>query len=70
MAEVTNIGLEVFGEMGKFKLWLNTPVFSLGNNKPFELLRDSYGKEMVIDPIYPLALQTYYSSLMIKKMSF
>ena len=48
MAEVTNLGLEVFGEMGKFKLWLNTPVFSLGNNKPFELLRDSYGKEMVI----------------------
>jgi putative toxin-antitoxin system antitoxin component (TIGR02293 family) len=48
MAEVTNIGLDVFGEMNKFKLWLNTPNFSLGNLMPLELLNDSYGKEMVI----------------------
>ena len=48
MAEVTNIGLEVFGDMGKFKLWLYTPNFALGNLKPIDLLRDSYGKEMVI----------------------
>lgn len=48
MAEVTNIGLDVFGNMEKFKLWLNTPSFALGNLKPIELLRDSYGKEMVI----------------------
>ena len=48
MAEVTNVGLDVFGEMDKFKLWLHTPNFSLGNLKPIELLTDSYGKEMVI----------------------
>ncbi|MBU0765687.1 MAG: DUF2384 domain-containing protein [Bacteroidetes bacterium] len=48
IAEVTNIGLELFGEMNKFKLWLDTPNFALGNHKPIELLRDSYGKEMVI----------------------
>lgn len=48
MAEVTNFGLEVFGKMEKFKLWLDTPNFALGNLKPMELLRDSYGKEMVI----------------------
>ena len=48
MAEVTNIGLDVFGSMDKFKLWLDTPNFSLGNLKPIELLKDSYGKEMVI----------------------
>jgi putative toxin-antitoxin system antitoxin component (TIGR02293 family) len=48
MAEVTNIGLDVFGNMSKFKLWLDTPNFSLGNLKPLELLSDSYGKEMVI----------------------
>lgn len=47
MAEVTNIGLEVFGDMNKFKLWLDTPNFALGNLKPIELLKDSYGKEMV-----------------------
>jgi putative toxin-antitoxin system antitoxin component (TIGR02293 family) len=48
MAEVTNVGLDVFGNMEKFKLWLDTPNFSLGNLKPMELLKDSYGKEMVI----------------------
>jgi putative toxin-antitoxin system antitoxin component (TIGR02293 family) len=48
MAEVTNVGLDVFGEMDKFRLWLDTPNFSLGNMKPIELLNDSYGKEMVI----------------------
>lgn len=48
MAEVTNVGLDVFGDMEKFKLWLDTPSFSLGNLRPLELLSDSYGKEMVI----------------------
>ncbi|MCA1759235.1 MAG: DUF2384 domain-containing protein [Bacteroidales bacterium] len=48
MAEVTSIGLDVFGSMEKFKLWLRTPVFAFGNLKPIELLKDSYGKEMVI----------------------
>ncbi len=51
MAEVTNVGLDVFGDMEKFKLWLDTPNFSLGNLKPIELLRDSYGKEMVISEL-------------------
>ena len=48
MAEVTNVGLEVFGNMEKFKLWLDTPNYALGSLKPMELLKDSYGKEMVI----------------------
>ena len=48
MAEVTKEGLEVFGNMDKLKLWLNTPNFSLGKIKPIELLKDSYGKELVI----------------------
>lgn len=48
MAEVTNMGLDVFGNMEKFKLWLDTPVFSLGSLKPMELLKDSYGKELVL----------------------
>ena len=48
MAEVTNVGKEVFGDIEKFKLWLDTPNFALGNMKPFELLKDSYGKELVI----------------------
>lgn len=48
IAEVTNLGLEVFKNNDKFKLWLETPNYALGNLKPLELLKDSYGKEMVI----------------------
>lgn len=48
MAEVTNIGLDVFGNMEQFRLWLGTPNFALGKRKPVELLKDSYGKELVV----------------------
>jgi putative toxin-antitoxin system antitoxin component (TIGR02293 family) len=48
MAEVTTVGLDVFGDMEKFKLWLDTPNFALGKMKPIELLKGSYGKEMVL----------------------
>lgn len=48
MAEVTKVGLDVFGDMDKLRLWLNTPNYALGNLKPIELLKDSYGKELVI----------------------
>ena len=51
MAEVTSVGLDVFGELDKFKLWLNTPNFALGNLNPMELLKDSYGKELVISEL-------------------
>ena len=51
MAEVTKAALDVFGDMEKFKLWLETPNFSLGNLKPIELLKDSYGKELVMDEL-------------------
>lgn len=51
MAEVTLSGLEVFGSSEKFRLWLNTPNYALGNQKPVELLRDSYGKEMVLSEL-------------------
>ena len=48
MAEVTKVGLDVFGSLEKLKLWLDTPNFALGKLKPKELLKDSYGKEMVL----------------------
>lgn len=48
LAEVTNFGMEVFGSSEKFYSWLNTPSYALRNHKPVELLRDSYGKEMVM----------------------
>lgn len=48
LAEVTNYGKEVFDSTEQFYLWLNTPSFALGNLKPAELLKDSYGKELVM----------------------
>ena len=48
MAEVTHAGLEVFGNMEKFRLWLDTPSFALGSSRPIDLLKDSYGKELVL----------------------
>ena len=51
MAEVTKVGLDVFGNMDKLKLWLNTPNYALGNLTPIELIKDSYGKELVISEL-------------------
>lgn len=51
MAEVTKMGLDVFGTMEKLRLWLNTPNYALGRLKPIELLKDSYGKDMVMSEL-------------------
>ncbi len=51
IAEVTKVGLDVFGNMDKLKLWLDTPNFALGKLKPIELLKDSYGKELVLSEL-------------------
>ena len=51
MAEVTEIGVEVFGDMEKFKQWLYTPNFALGKMPPMDLLADSYGKDLVISEL-------------------
>lgn len=48
IAEVTNFGIEVFGSSEKYYNWLNTPSHALSGYKPGELIRDSYGKEMVM----------------------
>ena len=48
LAEVTNFGNEVFDSPEQFYLWLNTPSYALGSLKPAELLKDSYGKELVM----------------------
>lgn len=51
LAEVTSLGITVFGPE-KFYLWLQTPNFSLGNLRPKELLKDSYGKELVVEELH------------------
>ncbi len=54
LAEVTNLGNQVFDNKTFFYTWLNTPSFALGNLKPIELLKDSYGKEMVLAELYKI----------------
>lgn len=48
LAEVTNFGIAVFGSSEKFYAWLQTPSYALGGLKPSELIKNSYGKEMVM----------------------
>ena len=48
LTEVTNMGMSVFENLDNFHDWLNTSSLALDNNKPVELLQDSYGKELVI----------------------
>ena len=43
IAEVTKVGLDVFGNVEKLKLWLDTPSYALGKLKQIELLKYSYG---------------------------
>ena len=51
LAEVIRLGNDVFDSTQQFYLWLKTPTFALENLKPIELLKDSYGKEMVVTEI-------------------
>jgi putative toxin-antitoxin system antitoxin component (TIGR02293 family) len=51
LAEVTNFGEQVFDSTDQFYLWLNTPSYALGNLKPGELLKDSYGKDLVMSEL-------------------
>ena len=48
LAEVLYHGARIFGDDAKFKVWLNTPSYPLGNSKPIDLLEDSYGKDLVM----------------------
>lgn len=48
LAEVTQEGVNVFGDIERFKQWLHTPNYALGNKKPLVLLKDSYGIDLVM----------------------
>ncbi len=51
MTEVTALGLDVFDSSHQFYLWLTAPSYALGGHLPKDLLKDSYGKEMVMDEL-------------------
>ena len=48
LAEVTLYGKSVFDSNDHFYKWLNTPSYALALLKPAELLKDSYGKDLVM----------------------
>lgn len=52
LMEVTAVGLGVFDSAEDFATWLNATSHALGNRRPIELLRDSYGKELVLNELH------------------
>lgn len=52
LVEVTAVGLEVFDSQADFAAWLNASSHALGNRRPIELLKDSYGKELVLNELH------------------
>src|SRR3546814_2871583 len=51
LAEGTRQALEIFSDIELFKQWLHTANYALGNRKPLDLLKDSYGKELVLSEL-------------------
>jgi putative toxin-antitoxin system antitoxin component (TIGR02293 family) len=51
IAEVTSIGKEIFDTDEQFYAWLNSPNFVFNKLTPAELLKDSYGKSLVLDEL-------------------
>ena len=51
LVEVSLRGREVFDSGEQFYHWLQTPSVALGNQKPMDLLQDSYGKELIMEEL-------------------
>jgi putative toxin-antitoxin system antitoxin component (TIGR02293 family) len=47
LAKLYSFGKEVFGNLDKFKLWMNDKILALGNNTPKEFLDTSLGIQML-----------------------
>lgn len=52
LAEVTQLGESIFDTSAQFYHWLHQSHIALGNMQPFELMKDSYGKELVIQELH------------------
>jgi putative toxin-antitoxin system antitoxin component (TIGR02293 family) len=59
LARLFGLGYEVFDSKDNFKEWLMTPSRTLGNKKPFELLDNSFGFEMVENEIIRIQYNVY-----------
>lgn len=54
ITEVCILGYDIFDSQAKFLLWLSTPCFALGEMEPIQLLKDSYGKDLVMTELVRL----------------
>lgn len=52
--EVCELGIEVFGSQEKFHGWCLEAMPALNNLPPIDLIRDSYGKEIVIGELHAI----------------
>jgi putative toxin-antitoxin system antitoxin component (TIGR02293 family) len=52
IAEVTHLGNDVFGNKDRFYDWCLTKSAALHYMSPLDLMRDSYGKELVLDELH------------------
>jgi putative toxin-antitoxin system antitoxin component (TIGR02293 family) len=59
LARLFGLGYEVFESKIDFKNWLMTPLKTLGNKKPFELLDSSIGFELVEHEIIRIQHNVY-----------
>lgn len=51
VAEVSILGMEVFGDKARFHLWLTSPNPIFNGLLPVDMIKDSYGKDLVIDEL-------------------
>lgn len=51
IGHIYTLGLEFFGDKNKFDNWLITSSFALGSSKPVDLLKDSYGQQLLINEL-------------------
>ena len=51
MIELVNRGEEVFGSSEKFNHWMRSPSIALAGNKPFDLIKDSYGRALILEEL-------------------
>jgi len=55
LAEVSYHALDFFGSNDAYTAWLHAPCFALGSQKPLHLLKDSYGKALVLAELHRMS---------------
>ena len=54
LVEIIQCGLETFNTKELLYKWLQSKSYALGNLKPIDLIKNSYGKEIVLDELHKI----------------